>query len=1603
LSERVILDVHFSRIESMNPTETRPLPNAADKAALKAIAATVIQTCPSLQDTAHEVASDLLKKYGITDRDPDQVYFHRFDASQSSSKAFTGWEHVKATPTSSMTLTQLVIHRFRAADQDNADLLDVYAGFYTAGPNVGTFNETNEVRLHGNEVLKDFWSIDFSSLYTDKLTAFWNDSGSAFRTLAKCNFLIEAVKARDKRQLSDEDFQYVTDAVIGPITWPISLQLLQTQHPCAGSVRTLDVDGYVATNILRFVAPKGRQIVYLPGETDAFQVLETATDMHYWTLQQMNKEDARQAFMTHFSLGDRQAIAENITDIMNRLVSTWGKYDHHLINQKNQLVTGDAFSWLRDSTKDAMFAEAELSLTSSGDLREKLWIGYLSAGVKVFGPMAVVGWPIALPVIGASIVNLGLNIDQAVNGKTAAERKAGILGAVLSGIDILFNLLVLKGPGSLQEIGPEVDAAEAAEMADLIEATKPSKGIDLSNELLVEELDEGTPPSSTTSSVPDAFKIDERLGAETLVREPGKFQGIHRLASNLSTAITLNDSAYYVRFEKNLNGPGTWAIIDPANPNAFSGSIPVRLNAAGKWEIIPRLGLRGGMDVPALSVDDATSEPVVEQWARSPGIHVPGLEDPEMRNWALGGADVRGLFRRVWTIGGVDVRSVLGSDVDTVSPRSELMAPGDEFTESLSEYDLAQQEPRRILISDASAYYEFHPPTPHLPVASTARIETPAELLETAFETKPGLVVGENYGSIGSKQFLIENLPALARRGVRTLYMQELLANVNQGDLDAFARTGEMPEELENYLKKLDFKAGNDPEGKFNLLALAKAANAQRVRVQAIDMSTTYNINNDALSQVPNSQMARSFFASEVIQFNEQIKGPAKWVALVNQENMTSFRGYQGISEQTDALSIRIDDVPPGQAQPITTDPGLAVAYADYPESPVELPDVLTEFDNIQALIKGDWRVQMESPWAYRTPQDLRALLPEPGMFTFQRYRSSLLVVYRNAQNRMADSVIRLTPSGRLNLDIPLRPAYESMTVETLDELKQTLIAKGMRPMGWPAELAETIEIVEPPEAAGAGSLIGELDSTLPDVQQRIEVPDHWQANELLEGQTPGSQPGKFQGIYQLNANPSTAILMNDTAYYVRYEADVNGGGHWAIIDPANPQNFSGSIPVRLNAEGEWETASRGGLKGGGKTPAVPGTSSTRFADRAATTPLPASDYDVPAQLKPHLEEGAAGNNDIALRDVYDSMHEIDPYRDFKAIRKRLYRDAIRFYENPVLPSRPPIPQLDAAAGAEEIIEKTLENARGLVIGESHDGIGSKQWLIENMELLASKNVKTLYMEHLLTDFHQAALDSFARTGVMPKELESYLKALDVGNMTDPLERYTFLEVVREAGKQGIHVQAIDCMASYRLNGMDIISGQERVIDETARQKMMNYFARSIIRTDQAARGAHKWAALMGNSHSNTFEGVAGVSELEEAIGIRVEDVAEGASTGIQVDPGKIMPLGSDVFDRAALVRGDLRLQVETPWRAQTMPEIEALLPRYGMYTLKQQPLMTYLVHRSRSKELVRTLIQTDAGRYYIERPNWPSVSGKRYGSVKELLQGLDNMGLRLAGWSKPL
>ncbi|WP_411740673.1 dermonecrotic toxin domain-containing protein, partial [Pseudomonas sp. BF-B-15] len=579
--------------------------NAADQETLRLIAPVVVTACPGLQEEAHAVASEILQKHGITHLDPDQVWWHRFNnVSASSTKAFLGWEHAPK-PSESLTLTQLVIHRYRVTDQDDALELDSNGGFYTADANASIYNETNEVRMYPRQVLADLWEKNLSQRYLDKLNAFWASHFDDYRTLAKCNYLSKAVEARQNGQLEEEDFQTVIRAVIGGASWPITLATLkaQTATPADLRVCALDVAGHVATDILRIVEPNGRQITYVPGAAEPFHVHPTLTDMHWWMLLQMNEEQPRTEFMTHFPLSVRKEVHDNITPLMNQLVGTWGKYDHHLINQKDITISGDVFTWQSRAVQHTMLEEADLTLVSNGQMRKQLWLGYLTAALHVFGPLAVLGWPIALPVIGASIAAMGLNIDKAVNGKTAAERKAGIIGAVLDGINVLFNIPLLKDASVLDEA-----AAEAAEMADLEKSLDPEETVDTQEPQSPDESDDVTlqprelpgQPDATAQAleVPEHWQSNEILESYPMATN-GKFQSVYTLDSQPSNAILINEQAYFVRFEADANGGGTWAIIDPQNPNAFTGSIPVRLNAEGEWELAPKSGLMGGGKGPS--------------------------------------------------------------------------------------------------------------------------------------------------------------------------------------------------------------------------------------------------------------------------------------------------------------------------------------------------------------------------------------------------------------------------------------------------------------------------------------------------------------------------------------------------------------------------------------------------------------------------------------------------------------------------------------------------------------------------------------------------------------------------------------------------------------------------------------------------------------------------------------------------------------------------------------------------------------------------------------------------------------------------------------------
>ena len=1450
--------------DTVNSTENAVLPDASDLRAIKSLVPALVEACPDMYEMARGIASDILLKHGITHLEPEQVYYHRFHLAQSSSKTITGWEHLYEKPWQSMTLPQLVIQRFNVQDQDNADLLDLYGGFYSAGADAGNYNETNEVRLHGNEVLKDFWAINFADLYKNKIASFWKKYGKTYRALAKCTFLAKAMEDREGGRLSDENFKTVIKAVASNVSWPVTLQMLESEAPVSNELRVtlLKVGDFVATDILCIIDQSGRQILYVPGEIWGFHALQTPRDLHWWILSAIKDSSDRQRFMAHFQVADhditqdaptrqlskldwlasvnpvikpvsslvvwlfREPHSENVglTHVLDLLFNAWHSNDHHLIDHASDSVNQDAFTFLSDAVHARMISDCNYMLHSNGDLRKKLWVGYLNAFGRMFGPLAAVGWPVALAVVGAGIANVGLNIDQAINGKTPGERKAGVTGAIFAAIDTLFNATFIKGSGRLPEIA-EADAFFAPE-EQLSESAIARAAIPKLEEIVPQRI---LPPEP--QDYLDAFKteiseatrqdfVDQKM-RNIILTPSGKTYIYMRRAGQ--------DGFYQVRYVGQMK---RWVIVDPANPYSFYRNVPVRQNEALQWEPVPRseagTGLSGGGKIFGLKPWGQSPSPLPKVEIAPTSYELPEQSKAAMTALAEGRSETFPL------------------DATDASERSFQ----------------AFRDLRRGLYDDAITFYA-DPSLPPRPAIAPIKPSTASkDIVKRLLADAPGLVLGQESGSIGGQQLLIDNMQILGKQKVKTLYLDRLLTDIHQADLDVFHDTGKMPEPLERYLGKLDVNKGTDLAGRYGYQQLVRTAQKNHIRVQAIDCVASSRFPRMEHTTFASSHKMKNYFSDTIISIDQTARGAHKWVALVDETRVNTFDEVAGLSELTGTPGLRIEDVPVGKTIGLEQDPGKSL---------------LDEFDRPLGKVKSDWRLRLHGQPPVTTARTMEQALPDTGMFTVQDVDGKPQLTHRSKSGALVTTDIQKDRGG-LFIVHP-RWSLSGRHFDNIELLSDALEEQGMTR-----------------------------------IRVRID---------------PQAKPGEALGDGETVASPD--------------------------------------VPVTLD-------------------PALP----------AAKTPLVTSPYDVALQWRADLKNVAAGLEDDLLIDSIGTRTRTEAFEHFKAVRKRLYEEAARFYADPQLAPRPDIPSLDPHIAQGDFIRTVFEESEGLVIGESHADIGSKQFLIDNMQALAEQDVKTLYMEHLLTDFHQTGLDAFAETSVMPRDLEAYLTELDAGQLTDPLERYTFLAVVREANKHGIRIQAIDSAASYRVSGMG-------VSDVTARLKMMNFHARIIIRADQSARGAHKWVALMGNAHSNTFKGVAGVSELEGVLGVRVEDVAEGLSTGIEPDPGR--SLRNQPGKSEGFVKGDLRLQIETPWLPKTEAQIDTLLSRPGMFTLKREPGNTgiQIVHRGRNNIVTSTPIIKESGRYYIERPSWPSVDGKRFESVAALLQALKEMKLTLAGWSKPL
>ena len=437
-------------------------------------------------------------------------------------------------------------------------------------------------------------------------------------------------------------------------------------------------------------------------------------------------------------------------------------------------------------------------------------------------------------------------------------------------------------------------------------------------------------------------------------------------------------------------------------------------------------------------------------------------------------------------------------------------------------------------------------------------------------------------------------------------------------------------------------------------------------------------------------------------------------------------------------------------------------------------------------------------------------------------------------------------------------------------------------------------------------------------------------------------------------------------------------------LDGANPESWAGDYGFRLDPAEGWLRIE-------------PGLWTANNPPTSIQQSLTDARFEIPQAHRAtlhhlaHFEKKGLDQHYLLQDAEYTQVRGL-----FFEARSRLQKEA-RGIITARLPARPTLPAIEPRTPLPDFLKELYRHTDAVVIGEAHSSVASKQLIIDNLPHLSSQNVRTLYLEHLLTDLNQADLDRFFETGQMSKSLLHDLKTLDLGHRTDANGIYTYEQLVLKTREHGIEVRAIDCAASYHLKG---IPGES----PTTRLQMMNHFASLTIRKHQQVMGRHKWIALVGNSHSNTYQRlIPGIAELEGGIGVRVKDVPVGHPTGVRYDSGEMVRAG--LTTETVHIQGDYLVEMPVQGASRSSLSLPAAhdLRAPGMFLVEESENCVHtIVHRSRDTSIQHTPVLIDSeGKLYVERPSWVNVHLRRFDDMNALVRALEQSNLTLVVWRR--
>ncbi|MFJ4442768.1 dermonecrotic toxin domain-containing protein [Pseudomonas sp. NPDC089422] len=294
------------------------------------------------------------------------------------------------------------------------------------------------------------WALDLHDEYIAQLDNYWQHAFDDYTTLAQVNFLAACNRQVEEGSLSEAGCA---------LAWR-SAGIASAGEPSMGDerpfeARMLNVYGYVATDIPCLTdQDSGLTLLYIPGNSSPLHEFENADAMKAWLVEQCKDAEKRKALMAHFRLQDLSTGVNftGLEDTLKGLANYRGPRFVHVSNliipargwstdyinyktdEYSPLISEGLFGHIATRQKLRSYEDTQFLITTNSDVIKAKWRGYLNLTITLLAPLTLVvpglGWVVAI----GGIAQLGLGLDEVINGKNLEEKVDGAVNAAFGAL-----------------------------------------------------------------------------------------------------------------------------------------------------------------------------------------------------------------------------------------------------------------------------------------------------------------------------------------------------------------------------------------------------------------------------------------------------------------------------------------------------------------------------------------------------------------------------------------------------------------------------------------------------------------------------------------------------------------------------------------------------------------------------------------------------------------------------------------------------------------------------------------------------------------------------------------------------------------------------------------------------------------------------------------------------------------------------------------------------------------------------------------------------------------------------------------------------------------